>query len=169
MGAVRAHAERGGLVLGICNGFQVLTEAHLLPGALRANAGLRFECRDVYLKVERNDLPFTRGYTEGQIVRLPIAHGEGNYEHSDAGLDELESKRQVVFRYVSPAGEVDPAWNYNGSARGIAGVANERGNVLGLMPHPERCAEEVLGNKDGLTLFEGLTQSAVGRLAKVAR
>jgi phosphoribosylformylglycinamidine synthase len=159
LAAVREHAERGGLVLGICNGFQVLTEAHLLPGALRRNAGLRFECRDVHLRVERDDLPFTRGYRAGQVVRMPIAHGEGNYEHFASELDRLEAGRQVVFRYVAPDGEPDPAWNVNGSARAIAGVCSAAGNVLGLMPHPERCAEEVLGNKDGLALFEALVRS----------
>jgi phosphoribosylformylglycinamidine synthase len=168
LSAVREHAERGGKVLGICNGFQVLTEAHLLPGALRRNAGLRFECRDVYLRVERNDLPFTRGYAQGQVVRMPIAHGEGNYEHFESELDRLEANRQVVFRYVSPAGTVDPAWNANGSARAIGGVCNEQGNVLGLMPHPERCAEEVLGNRDGLALFESVVRVA-GRFAGAHR
>jgi phosphoribosylformylglycinamidine synthase len=168
MAAVRRHADNGGLVLGICNGFQVLTEAHLLPGALRRNRGLRFECRDVHLRVERDDLPFTRRYRAGQVVKLPIAHGEGNYEHFPAELDRLEANRQVVFRYVNPQGELDDAWNYNGSARAIAGVVNERGNVMGLMPHPERCSEEVLGNKDGLALFQGLVESSVATMA-VAR
>jgi phosphoribosylformylglycinamidine synthase len=168
MAAVRRHADNGGLVLGICNGFQVLTEAHLLPGALRRNRGLRFECRDVHLRVERDDLPFTRRYRAGQVVKLPIAHGEGNYEHFPAELDRLEANRQVVFRYVNPQGELDDAWNFNGSARAIAGVVNERGNVMGLMPHPERCSEEVLGNKDGLALFQGVVESAVATMA-VAR
>lgn len=162
--AVKEHAAKGGLVLGICNGFQVLTEAHLLPGALRRNRDLRFECRDVHLRVERADLPFTRGYREGQIVRMPIAHGEGNYEHFAAELDRLETNRQVVFRYVAPDGSMDDAWNFNGSARAIAGVTNEAGNVLGLMPHPERAAEEVLGNRDGVALFE----AAVGAVARIA-
>jgi phosphoribosylformylglycinamidine synthase subunit PurQ / glutaminase len=161
MGAVRQHAEKGGMVLGICNGFQVLCEAHLLPGALRRNRDRRFECRDVYLRVERNDLPFTSKYRAGQVVRMPIAHGEGNYEDRPANLDALEANRRVVFRYVSPAGELEDSWNINGSARAIAGVTNERGNVLGLMPHPERCAEAVLGNTDGLALFAGLIAAAV--------
>jgi phosphoribosylformylglycinamidine synthase len=160
MAAVKRHAEAGGPVLGICNGFQVLLEAKLLPGATRRNAALRFECRDVHLKVERNDLPFTRRYAAGQVIRMPIAHGEGNYEDSPEALDRLERNRQVVLRYVAPDGALDPAWNFNGSARAIAGVVNERGNVLGLMPHPERCAEEVLGNTDGLALFAGLVESA---------
>jgi len=162
--AVKEHAAKGGLVLGICNGFQVLTEAHLLPGALRRNRDLRFECRDVHLRVERADLPFTRGYREGQVVRMPIAHGEGNYEHFAGELDRLEANRQVVFRYVAPDGTMDDAWNFNGSARAIAGVTNEAGNVLGLMPHPERAAEEVLGNRDGVALFE----AAVGAVARIA-
>ena len=168
VGAVREHAEKGGKVLGICNGFQVLTESHLLPGALRRNRNLRFECREVHLRVERDDLPFTRGYRQGQVIRMPIAHGEGNYEHFANELDRLEANRQVVFRYVSPAGEIDDAWNPNGSARAIAGVVNEAGNVLGLMPHPERCSEEVLGNADGLALFESVVASA-GRLVGATR
>lgn len=162
MQAVREHAERGGLVLGICNGFQILMEAGLLPGAMRRNQRLRFECRDVYLRVERNDLPFTHHYTQGQVVRFPIAHAEGNFEDTEEALDRLEDNGQVVFRYVSPEGELDDAWNPNGSARSIAGICNEAGNVLGLMPHPERCAEEVLGNTDGLALFAGLVEEAVG-------
>ncbi len=168
MGAVRTHAEKGGFVLGICNGFQVLTESHLLPGALRRNRGLRFECRDVYLRVERDDLPFTKSYRCGQTIRMPIAHGEGNYEHRESELDRLEANGQVVFRYVSPEGVVDDAWNANGSARAIAAVTNERGNVLGLMPHPERCAEEVLGNRDGLALFQSVVQSASRSLGRMA-
>jgi phosphoribosylformylglycinamidine synthase len=163
MGAVREHAERGGLVLGICNGFQVLSEAHLLPGALRRNAHLRFECRDVHLRVERTDSPFLSRYRAGQVIRLPIAHGEGNYEHFPSALDELEAKNLVALRYVSPEGRLDPAWNFNGSARAIAGLANAAGNVLGLMPHPERAAEEVLGGKDGLALFEGAVALGAAR------
>jgi phosphoribosylformylglycinamidine synthase len=160
MGAVREHAGRGGLVLGICNGFQVLTEAHLLPGALRPNARLRFECRDVHLRVERTDSPFLSRYRVGQVITLPIAHGEGNYEHFPSALDDLEARGQVALRYVAPDGRSDPAWNFNGSARAIAGLANPAGNVLGLMPHPERASEEVLGGKDGLALFEGAVAGA---------
>ncbi len=162
MQAVREHADKGGLVLGICNGFQILQEADLLPGALLRNRRLRFECRDVHLRVERADLAFTHHYEPGQVVRFPLAHGDGNYEDSEEALDRLEENGQVVFRYVSPEGEIDDAWNPNGSARAIAGVANEMGNVLGLMPHPERCAEEILGNTDGLALFAGLVEEAVG-------
>ncbi|MFP5287578.1 MAG: phosphoribosylformylglycinamidine synthase subunit PurQ [Thermoanaerobaculia bacterium] len=164
MGAVKRHAEKGGLVLGICNDFQVLLEAGLLPGAMRRNQNLRFQCRDVYLKVERTGLPFTRTLREGQILRMPIAHAEGNYEDAPEKLDALEANGQVVFRYVTPDGDRadgDPQWNPNGSARAIAGICNERGNVLAMMPHPERCSEEILGNTDGLGLFQSLVESGV--------
>jgi len=164
MSAVKRHAEAGGLVLGICNGFQILLEAGLLPGAMRRNRSLRFQCRDVYLRVERNDLPFTRGFQVGQVLRMPIAHSEGNYEDAPEKLDHLEAAHQVVFRYVSPAGETADEWNFNGSARAIAGICNERGNVLGMMPHPERCSEEILGNTDGLGLFQSLVESGVEAL-----
>jgi phosphoribosylformylglycinamidine synthase subunit PurQ / glutaminase len=156
MGAVKRHAETGGLVLGICNGFQVLLEAKLIPGAMRRNQSLRFLCRDVHLKVERTDLPFTWKFRAGQVLRVPIAHGEGNYEDSAEHLDALEANRQVVFRYVTPEGarvDGDPQWNPNGAARAIAGICNPGGNVLGMMPHPERCSEPILGNTDGLTLL----------------
>ena len=161
MAAVRRHAEAGGLTLGICNGFQILCEAGLLPGALRKNAGLRFECRDVLVRVERDDLPFTRGYRQGQILRYPIAHSEGNYQDSEANLDALEAAGAVAFRYVDAEGR--PTSAVNGSARAIAGIANGEGNVLGLMPHPERCAEEILGNTDGLAMFQGLLESTLAR------
>jgi phosphoribosylformylglycinamidine synthase len=159
MTAVKRHAEAGGLVLGICNGFQLLIEAGLLPGAMRRNRSLRFECRDVYLRVERGHLPFTRGYEPGQILRMPIAHGEGNYVDSESALDRLESGRQVTLRYVTPDGTLDEAWNFNGSARAIAGISNAEGNVLGMMPHPERCAEEGLGNTQGLAIFSGAVRA----------
>lgn len=161
MAAVREHAEAGGLVLGICNGFQVLLETGMLPGAMRRNRTLRFECRDVHLRVERDDTPFTRLYRKGQVLRMPIAHGEGNYEDTPEALDALEKANRVVFRYVSPEGDLDDAWNVNGSARAVAGVTNEGGNVLGMMPHPERCSEEILGNTDGLTLFEAAVQGVL--------
>lgn len=168
MDAVRRHAEAGGLVLGICNGFQMLLETGLLPGAMRRNRNLRFVCRDVHLRVERDDLPFTRGYRKGQVVRMPIAHAEGNYEDSEERLDALEAAGQVVFRYVSPDGGVDDAWNPNGSARAIAGVTNEQGNVLGMMPHPERACEVILGGTDGLALFASAIGVA-GELLEAAR
>ena len=153
MGAVRDHAERGGLTLGICNGFQVLTEARLLPGVLRRNTTLRFEHRWVRLGVERRDTPFTHAVPEELTLRVPIAHGEGAYWLPDADLDDLEAKGQVLFRYVEPEG------NPNGSERAIAGVTNERGNVAGLMPHPERASELLLGSDDGLWLMRSLVES----------
>ncbi len=153
MAAVKRHAEAGGLVLGICNGFQVLLETGLLPGAMRRNASLRFRCQDVWLKVERTDLPFTRKLRAGQVLRMPIAHAEGNYEDAPEKLDALEAAGQVVFRYCSPEGAVTPEANPNGAARNIAGICNAQGNVVGLMPHPERCSEAILGNTDGLALF----------------
>lgn len=161
MPAIRRHADAGGLVLGICNGFQILLEAGLLPGAMRRNQGLRFLCQEVTLRVERNDLPFTRDYRAGQVVRMPIAHAEGNYYDEAAGLDRLEARRGVVFRYAPPAGGGEDDGNPNGSERAIAGIVNDGGNVLGMMPHPERCAEEILGNVDGQGLFTGLLASAV--------
>ena len=171
MAAVREHAEDGGLVLGICNGFQILLEMGLLPGAMRRNRGLRFVCKDVFVRVERDDLPFTRGYRTGQVLRMPVAHAEGNYEDSEEHLDALEDARRVVFRYVSPDGEeaaADDPRNPNGSARGIAGVTNEYGNVLGMMPHPERVSEAVLGGTDGLALFAGAVGVA-GEILEAAR
>ena len=172
MAAVKRHAEAGGLVLGICNGFQVLLEAGLLPGAMRRNENLRFLCQDVYLKVERNDLPFTRSLTVGQVLRLPIAHAEGNYEDAPERLDALEAAGQVVFRYVRPdGGAAKPGdeWNPNGAARNIGGIANLAGNVLGLMPHPERASEAVLGNTDGLALFESVVEAGARRLVGAVR
>lgn len=163
MRAVKAHAEAGGLLLGICNGFQVLLEAGLLPGAMLRNGGLRFLCQDVHLRVERDDLPFTTRYRKGQVVTMPIAHAEGNYAAPEETLDALEAEGRVVFRYVGPGGEEDAEFNPNRSARAIAGITNAEGNVLGMMPHPERCAEELLGGTDGLALFE----AAVARAGRV--
>ena len=156
LGAVREHAERGGLVLGVCNGFQILCEAGLLPGVLMRNAHLRFVCRDVYLRVERSDTPFTRGYNAGQVIRVPVAHGEGNYVADPETLSRLEGEGLIIFRYVAPDGTLDPAWNVNGSTNAIAGIVNERGNVAGLMPHPENHVEGSLGCTDGRGLFAGL-------------
>lgn len=161
MAAVARHAERGGLVLGICNGFQILLEAGLLPGAMRRNDSLRFRSEDVWLRVERDDLPFTARYRAGQVLRMPIAHAEGSYVHREEELDRLEAGRQVIFRYCDADGGLDPASNPNGSERAIAGICNAAGNVLALMPHPERCAEEILGNRDGLELFAGIVESSV--------
>ena len=159
MAAVKRHADAGGLVLGICNGFQVLLEAGLLPGAMRRNENLRFQCLEVHLRVERADLPFTRQLRAGQVLRLPIAHAEGNYEDSSERLDALEAAGQVVFRYAEADGRITPESNPNGAARNIAGICNPGGNVLGMMPHPERCSEPILGNTDGLTIFAGAVQA----------
>jgi phosphoribosylformylglycinamidine synthase subunit PurQ / glutaminase len=156
MREVGAHAERGGPVLGICNGFQIACEAGLLPGALLRNSGLCFISDTVRLRVENADTLFTNGYERGQILRVPIAHGEGRYTADEETLDRLEGGGQVVFRYVSAEGDADTPSNVNGSMRNIAGIVNARGNVLGMMPHPERAADPLLGPPDGLALFESL-------------
>jgi phosphoribosylformylglycinamidine synthase I len=156
MREVVAHAERGAPVLGICNGFQIACEAGLLPGALLRNQELKFSSQMVRLRVEQADTLFTSGYREGQILRIPIAHGEGRYTADQELLDRLESEGRVVFRYVDAGGEVARSANPNGSARGIAGIVSERGNVLGMMPHPERAVDELLGSADGLPLFESI-------------
>lgn len=165
--ATMEHAQQGKLVLGICNGFQVLTEAGLLPGVLVRNRDLHFICDRVPLRVERTDLPWTQHYNAGEIITLPVAHGEGCYYAAPETLAELEAHQQVVFRYASPAGTVDDASNPNGSLDNIAGICNRAGNVLGLMPHPERASDAALGNTDGLRLFQGLL-AAVGDRAVVA-
>jgi phosphoribosylformylglycinamidine synthase len=156
MREVVAHADRGGPVIGICNGFQIACEAGLLPGALLRNRSLQFVSELVRVRVETNETRFTNEYEAGQILRLPIAHGEGRYTADEATLDRLEQNGQVVFRYVNAKGEVEPSTDPNGSMRGIAGIVNERGNVLGLMPHPERAAEAIVGSTDGVALFESL-------------
>ncbi|MDQ2079970.1 phosphoribosylformylglycinamidine synthase subunit PurQ [Xanthobacteraceae bacterium Astr-EGSB] len=156
MDAVRAYAGRGGLVLGVCNGFQILCESGLLPGVLMRNARLKFICRDVFLKVEHSDSPFTRGYNAGQVIRVPVAHGEGNYVADDDTIARLEGGGRVLYRYCSPDGAIDPAWNHNGAINSIAGIVNERGNVLGMMPHPENHVEAAIGCTDGRGLFAGL-------------
>jgi phosphoribosylformylglycinamidine synthase len=156
MNAVRDFAAKGGLVLAICNGFQIACEMGLLPGVLMRNAQLRFICRDVYLRVERSDTPFTRGYNAGQVIRVPVAHGEGNYIADGETIARLEGEGRVLFRYSSPDGMIDPNWNHNGAMNGIAGIVNERGNVLGMMPHPENHVETSMGRTDGRGLFAGL-------------
>lgn len=160
-----AHAERGGLVLGVCNGFQVLTEAGLLPGALVRNQGLHFVCDRVGLKVERANLPWTNQYQAQQVITLPIAHGEGCYYADTATLDELEQHQQVVFRYCDAKGTTTLEANPNGSLNNIAGICNRNGNVLGMMPHPERAADASIGDTDGLALFQSVLTSAVGAIA----
>ena len=156
MQATVNHAAQGKKVLGICNGFQVLTESGLLPGALVRNRDLHFICDQVPLRVERNDLPWTNQYGAGDVVTLPIAHGEGCYYASDEILAQLEANNQIIFRYCSPEGSIDEGANPNGSEQNIAGICNEAGNVLGMMPHPERASDPMLGFTDGLHLFKGL-------------
>ncbi|HLQ91947.1 MAG TPA: phosphoribosylformylglycinamidine synthase subunit PurQ [Xanthobacteraceae bacterium] len=164
MDAVRAHAARGGLVLGVCNGFQILCESGLLPGVLMRNAALKFICRDVHLRVERSDTPFTRGYNAGQVICVPVAHGEGNYAADKKTIARLEGEGRVLFRYAAPDGSLDRAQNFNGSTNAIAGILSERGNVLGMMPHPENHVEAAIGPTDGRGLFAGLVE----HLAKAA-
>ncbi|ACF02840.1 phosphoribosylformylglycinamidine synthase I [Rhodopseudomonas palustris TIE-1] len=164
MDAVRKFAADGGLVLGVCNGFQILCESGLLPGVLMRNARLKFICRDVHLRVERNDTPFTQGYKAGQVIKVPVAHGEGNYEADEDTVKRLEGDGRVLYRYCSPEGEVGERHNINGAAASIAGIVSERGNVLGMMPHPENHVEDIMGCTDGRGLFAGLAQ----HLAKAA-
>jgi phosphoribosylformylglycinamidine synthase len=157
---VMRFAKAGGIVLGVCNGFQILCEAGLLPGALLRNASLRFVCKPVHLRVEQAETPFTRALQTGQVIEIPVAHGEGNYFAGEATLDALETNGQVVFRYCDPSGAVTPEANPNGSARNIAGVVNEGRNVLGMMPHPERHVETLIGTADGRYVFESLIEAA---------
>ncbi len=156
MEEVVAHAKRGGPVLAICNGFQIACEAGLLPGALLRNAALQFISAPVYLRVENADTMYTSAYSEGQVIRIPIAHGDGRYTTDAETLAELVQRNQIVFRYVDANGAIVDAANPNGSIAGIAGIVNEGGNVLGMMPHPERALEVQLGSNDGRTLFESI-------------
>ena len=168
-GAMAAHspimrevvkkAHQGVPVLGICNGFQILTEAGLLPGALMRNAEMHFVCKDVYLRVENSDSIFTRNYQEESVIRIPIAHGEGNYFADQTTLDRLEDEGRVAFRYVSKDGEVTPEANPNGSRHHIAGIFDETRKIMGMMPHPERLADPKLGGSDGKRMFDGLVEA----------
>ncbi|HUZ91484.1 MAG TPA: phosphoribosylformylglycinamidine synthase subunit PurQ [Methylocella sp.] len=160
MDAVRAHAAQGGLVLGICNGFQILVEAGLLPGVLMRNANLRFVCRMQHLTVERNDTPFTTSYAKGQVIKVAIAHGEGNYEADKETIKRLEGDGRVAFRYCDANGVIGGSANPNGAVNNIAGIYSENFNVLGLMPHPENLIDPLVGGTDGRGLFESLAALA---------
>jgi len=160
MNSVRKMADKGLPVIGICNGFQILAESGLLPGALCTNVYPKFCCKWVDLRVENTDTAFTSRFEKGEVVRMPIAHKEGNYFADDAALSELNFRQRVVFRYVDSVGNVVPAANPNGSVENIAGVVNESGNVLGMMPHPERASESILGSDDGLKVFESMVEYA---------
>jgi phosphoribosylformylglycinamidine synthase subunit PurQ / glutaminase len=159
MRAVEKFAHSGGLVLGTCNGFQILCEAGLLPGVLRRNAGMRFICRQVHVRVESTDTPFTAAADPGQVLQMPIAHGDGNYFCDEATLSELQRNEQIIFRYATPDGRIDASANPNGSLANIAGICNRERNVVGLMPHPERAVEAALGSADGQVIFRSLIES----------
>lgn len=161
MQATIDHAAQGKYVLGVCNGFQILTEVGLLPGALMRNRDLHFICDRTPLRVERNDLPWTKNYRSGDVVTIPISHGEGCYYADADTLKEVEDNQQVLFRYCDALGKVTEAANPNGSLNNIAGICNRQGNVLGMMPHPERSADAALGATDGLALFKGLLEMAI--------
>ena len=160
MESLQNFSGQGKPVIGICNGFQILTESGLLPGTLLRNRDMKFICKDVYLRVESNHSIFSRGLTSGEVLRIPIAHGEGNYFVDETTLKTMQSNGQIIFRYCSQTGERGGEFNPNGALDDIAGVSNAAGNVLGMMPHPERCAEAILGNRDGLKLFQSLVQNS---------
>jgi phosphoribosylformylglycinamidine synthase I len=162
MKSVAKFAKAGGMVLGVCNGFQILLEAGLLPGAMMRNIGLRYICRHVHIRVEQTDTPFTNGAKPGQVLKIPIAHNDGNYTVDEATLAELEKNRQVIFRYTTPDGSDDAAGNPNGSIANVAGICNRERNVAGLMPHPERAVESALDSADGLVIFHSIVEALVG-------
>ncbi len=158
MDAVGKFAAGGGLVLGICNGFQILCESHLLPGALMRNAGLKYVCKPVHVRVENTQTPFTGACRQGEVLQIPIGHMDGNFFCDDSTLEELRREQRIVFRYCSPSGEITPTANPNGSLDNIAGICNPGRNVLGMMPHPERASEAIMGGTDGLKIFESVVQ-----------
>ena len=162
MKAVEKFAHGGGMVFGICNGFQILLEAGLLPGAVMRNSGLRYICRHVHVRIEQTDTPYTNAAKEGQIIRIPIAHNDGNFNVDGATLAELEKNRQVIFRYTNADGSDDAVGNPNGSMSNIAGICNRERNVAGLMPHPERAVEAALDSDDGLVIFKSMIEALVG-------
>lgn len=162
MKSVEKFANSGGMVLGVCNGFQILCEAGLLPGALMRNSGLRFICRHVHVRVEQTDSPFTCAAEKGQILKMPIAHSDGSYAADESALAELEKNRRILFRYTMADGTNDNAGNPNGSMHNIAGICNRGRNVAGLMPHPERAVESALDSADGLVVFQSMVESLVG-------
>ena len=162
MKSLEKFAASGGLVLGICNGFQILCEAGLLPGAMMRNSGLRFICRHVYIRVEQTDTPFTNAASKGQILKIPIAHSDGNWNADDSTLAALEKDRQILFRYTTPNGSNDAANNPNNAMHNIAGICSRERNVAGLMPHPERAVELALGSADGLVIFRSMVEALVG-------
>jgi phosphoribosylformylglycinamidine synthase I len=163
MESVKKFADSGGLVLGICNGFQILCESHMLPGALLRNAGLKYICRSIHVRVENNQTPFTQNLSKGELLEIPIGHMEGNYFCDADTLKQLRDQNRIVFRYVTQDGQMTPAANPNGSLDNIAGICNEGRNVLGMMPHPERSSESEMGGTDGFKLFEALVGATASK------
>lgn len=161
MNEVFNFADKGGIVLGICNGFQILTEAGLLPGVLLKNKNLKFICKDVYLKVENDETIFTKSLKKNSVLRIPIAHGEGNYFTDLVTLDDLERSNRIVFRYCDSSGNINEESNPNGSLNNIAGIINKQGNVLGMMPHPERSCSSILGKTDGIDFFKSIIENFI--------
>ena len=160
MESVRQFADDGGIVIGICNGFQILQEARLLPGALVRNDSLKFICKDINVRVERTDTPFTCALNTGDVLKIPIAHMDGNFFADKRQLAKFEASRELVFRYCDKEGNLTDEYNPNGSVEAIAGIVNDKGNVCGMMPHPERCSESILSNRDGVKIFESIVQWA---------
>jgi phosphoribosylformylglycinamidine synthase len=163
MGPVRKFADLGGLVIGICNGFQILTEAGFLPGALMRNAGLKYVCKQVHLRTETTNTPFTHSLKNGEVLEIPIGHMEGNYFCDEPTLADLKKQDRIVFRYATPEGEITRNANPNGALDNIAGICNEGRNVLGMMPHPDRSSEALLGSADGLKIFQAMVSSLVAK------